>query len=217
MSTNSVNENKNMYVTTIEHPVYDFLTKDVIELLRDIHNKKLKQNIIILHGSGSNGISCFIEILKRLFDCIKMKGSTLAHEGMNYSTECNLWSSSFDETKNVSHFKHDLAIVTLATMYDIEDFTSKASLERFATIGLHAICTASVYSKELQEFKNTEKVKVIEFKNVYCRHISIIKDKKILQKIQQESGGFVKPALPFKDVVNNEAIRIINKIINIID
>jgi hypothetical protein len=182
----------NIIKTIYPHPIYDFITDDNIDFLKNLKNGTLKQRVIILYGDGKNGKKCFVELICQVIGCTR-----------EYNPRVFLNKIQFVHT-TLEKQHPNIHLINYPTTFDT-----------LKQIGAYVICVTSVHSNNVRKSKfDTNYVKLIEFKNVYCHHLSLVKDDYVLQLVKESSDKILRKALSFEKVVDDEAISIVKKLID---
>lgn len=193
-----------------KHPVYDFLTVEMIELLKNIKNKKNQNALTIFYSSGGSGKTTFLNILNNVFKCKVLSISSVKGYVMNERNK--------DELKNydviiLQEFEHG-HINTILEPQFIEKLSSLG--KRSNPKGLHVItqsnCIPKDFKSKVELLKNNDySVRVIRFEYEYCQDAEAE-----LQRIStsgKNSQYMIKQSLNNYDIVNEEAFRIIREIV----
>lgn len=185
-------------------PVHDFLTDDVKKLLVGIKNKTLDKKLIMITGNGSNGKTCFVDILSKIFNCITISINTImrTHEKRNLN---DLYYLAMIKAE-----KPDFVIINNVLKREIDDLISKLQtssqlIERILELNTYVVIITNDCPQESFVFNN-HLIKIIEFNNKYCHMHE-------QSQAQDQINILPKKALPYEDVVNKKAVRIISDVL----
>lgn len=180
-----------------QHPFCDFLTDEIKQFLRDVANKKLNGQIVNFYGSGSNGKSCFIDVLKKVFNCVLVPSSTFTDKK----------ATSFYE-KEIRGKNLDIVMIQECEKTDLEQFVKN---ENLADNDFCILVSTNYLLDDIKidptSLKKLNPIKVIEFKNEYYNNSEFQENKNPLQK------ATLKASQSIEEIVNDDAVRIVKDII----
>lgn len=173
-----------------KHPIYDFLTDEVVQLLRDINEKKLKQPYVVLCGGGGRGKTCFMNVIKKVFKSVDVPARSIASSYCKYYTAL------------ITHTNPDIVVIPEDDGQIIELILKNDT--RKEIIGEHKAYLFIVTNVFPKSVADNSMFKIIEFKNEY--HHLVGTDN---MHISNKPGITIKPSLWPDQVVNDEAVKIV--------
>ncbi|AYV76442.1 MAG: hypothetical protein Terrestrivirus6_68 [Terrestrivirus sp.] len=156
------------------HPIYDLLTPEIVQLVRDIKDGKCNGHIIIFYGNGSNGKTALIELIKKILNYT------------NISHHC---------VKNIVKIHIEASGAHIGIMNDPDLDRLENKYNDFTSFNIPIIIQSNFRPSE--QFLNKKNVSIYEFKNEYVNREII-------------DGMGKRQKLPYDNVVNNDAISILN-------
>lgn len=179
--------------TTVPHPVNDFLTDDMVQFLKEMNSKTLKQIVTLFYGEGSNGKSCFVNILMKIKKCVPV------HK--------NFFTDTFS-IQMINCTRPELIIVNDPD--NLEQYMMPQVLKKIKSFGIPVIILTNKVPDNLldNELGSTvPEIKIVRFDTEYHHDDPLSPYAKIFP-VQ------CKKALDQSRVDDDEAVKIVSKIMN---
>lgn len=215
--------------TLITHPVNDFLTPEITQFLQQLESKTIKQIITVIHGTGSTGISSFLNILKKCVKCF------FVHQDF-YNNEVIISQIKRVAPQLIIVLEHEsneslmsymnLKVLTQLNLLDIPiivpiniDIDGSDSIDLLNLIAnINKFFSRRYSVDEYDSHPHPEVtaesiVKIIKFDTQYCHDDESLNSScKISSKMRLMT---YKKALDSEAVVNDDAVRILQKVMKI--
>jgi hypothetical protein len=191
-------------VDDIKYPVHDFLTDEMIDLLRNIKNKKLQNALTLFYSDVPSGKTTFLKILQNFFKCKLLSIQSFRKYVLN---ELNN-----DELKD-----YEIIILAELDRKNIDIITETQFIEKLSLLGSHVMGVTNElpedFKSKIELLKNNNyTVNVIEFKNYYCQDVDAELQRLKANDSYKNSEYSIKQSLDnYEDIANEKAFQIIRK------
>jgi hypothetical protein len=207
INSNTNHENNNNGIN--KHPVYDLLTHDVRNLLREILSNDAEKSITYIYGVFSNGKKTLIELLKRIFRVVEITDElSISHYYQGYM------DGKLEVLKDQFDFEPDL-FVNMEADYNYLRYYASYTFQNWLKNHEVPVIIITNFIPPLINFPqyNTENIKVIKMQHTF-RSTDDSDFPEWTSYVTEEMRVKIKPALPKCEVINDDAIKILIRVAN---
>lgn len=187
----------------LNHPIEDFLTDNMVQFLKELDAKTLKQLLIFFYGEGANGKSAFVNVLRKIKNCLTMPSSMFSK------------SSHEHHINRIKMMSPDLIIINDPQTHELDEYIKLDTLERILSLKIPIIILTNVMSMpdnlsyddkilNNNQMARNDVIKIINFQNEYHHDNH--------PQYARFSQVHRKKALDMNDIDNDEAVKILTKV-----